>query len=138
MEDQYVAHGAVHRRGHSDLQAKMDHATGEPADLERFAALQVVVHGCGHFRRPAVEERNALLGVVRGQLHAMGTPTATTSRARSSRNSRASGLARIGPMVLRMAVVAPDIATSTTYFSQIERRTSSLISALMPPRLQAS
>ena len=73
MEDQYVAHGAVHRRGHSDLQAKIDHAAGEPADLERFAALQVVVHGCGHFRRPAVEERNALLGVVRGQLHSMGT-----------------------------------------------------------------
>ena len=41
-------------------------------------------------------------------------------------------------MVWRMDVVAPDIATSTTYFSQIERRTSSLSSALMPPCLQAA
>ncbi len=41
-------------------------------------------------------------------------------------------------MVWRIDVVAPDIATSTTYFSQIERRTSSLSSALMPPALQAA
>ena len=41
-------------------------------------------------------------------------------------------------MVWRIDVVAPDIATSTTNFSQSERRTSSLSSALMPPRLQAA
>ena len=73
VQDQYIAHRAVHRRGHANLKAEIDHAAREPADLERSAALQIMVHGRGHFRGPAVEERNPLLGIIRGQSHAMRT-----------------------------------------------------------------
>src|SRR6516162_670240 len=125
MKGEHVTHGAVHRRRHADLGPEVDHATGEPLQLESLALLQVVVHRRRHFGRPAVEERHALFGVIRGQRDPM-------------RAADGDGFARIGPIVWRMAVVAPDIATSATYFSQIERRISSLISALMPPRLQAS
>ena len=49
-------------------------------------------------------------------------PTATTSRAMSSANARASGLARIGPMVERIEAVMLDMVTSVTNFSHSARR----------------
>ena len=59
-------------------------------------------------------------------------PTATTSAMRSCRKARVCGFERTGPSVLRMLVVVADSPTRNTYFSQIERRTSVLSSAVTP------
>src|SRR5262245_53547257 len=67
MKGEHVTHGAVHRRRHADLGPEVDHAAGEPLQLEWLALLQVVVHRRRHFGRPAVEERHALFGAIRGQ-----------------------------------------------------------------------
>src|SRR5215467_3104259 len=71
MKGEHVAYGAIHRRRYGDLGPEVDHAAGEPLQLESLALLQVVVHRRGHFRRPAVEEWYALFGVIRGQRDAM-------------------------------------------------------------------
>src|SRR6516165_4101792 len=71
MKGEHVAYGAVHRRRYGDLGTEVDHAAGEPLQLESLALLQVVVHRRRHFRRPAVEEWYALFGVIRGQRDAM-------------------------------------------------------------------
>ena len=64
-------------------------------------------------------------------------PTATASRIRSSMNARACGFPRMGPIGLRMVVVAPDSPTRKTYFSQIDLRMSALSSASTPARTSA-
>ena len=65
-------------------------------------------------------------------------PTATTSFMTSSANWRACGLARIGPMVERIAEVMLDIVTMTTNFCHSSSEMSAGISALMSLALQAS
>src|SRR5262249_16643535 len=53
IKGEHVADGAVHRRRHADLGTEVDHAAGEPLQLESLALLQVVVHRRRHFGRPA-------------------------------------------------------------------------------------
>ena len=65
-------------------------------------------------------------------------PTATTSRMMSSAKARVSGLARIGPMVVRIEAVTLDIAVRKVNFCHSSSVMSAGISALMPPALQAS
>ena len=67
MQNEDVTHRAVHRGRHAGLLPEVHHPAGEPAHLEWPAVLQIVVHRRGHFRRPAVEERDALLDVISGQ-----------------------------------------------------------------------
>src|SRR5262249_5517458 len=71
VKGEHAAYGAIHRRRYGDLGPEVDHAAGEPLQLESLALLQVVVHRRRHFRRPAVEEWYALFGVIRGQRDAM-------------------------------------------------------------------
>ena len=137
MQDEDVPHRAIERGRNAGRCAEIDHAAGEPLHFQQLAradrdAWTSSSPAASHRRRQCAARRNRRAA----RRHERDRPP-TTSRARSSRNARVSGLLRMGPMVWRMAVVAPDMATSTTYFSQIERRISSLISALMPPRLHA-
>jgi hypothetical protein len=72
VQREYVGDGAVQGCRYGFALTKFDHASGEPTDLQRIASLEIVVHLGSHVIGHVVRELEAHLGVVLGQVHAVG------------------------------------------------------------------
>src|SRR3954454_3052681 len=74
MQNERIAHGAMQRRRHGDLGAKIDHPTRKPLQLQGPALLEVMVHRRSHVGMQRVREGQSLLREIVRDRNTVSTP----------------------------------------------------------------